>query len=390
MAVTAGELLESVRRRVEWFTRTSDTRDLCDPAGLRDAAALLAAAGTLRGRSARKGARAAVGLLRYARHLVRPDEEDGHAADELLAHADAAEIAAVRQAAERSPLPGPELPPVEHLTMATLGASLAHLDDLVARIRYGLSDPVTVDELRYLVIVAEAREARWGRTGAAEDLDDAVAAMDDVVNRTPDDHEWYPGRMSRLGGLLQFRFAVTGERQDLDTGIEAIRTAAEAVPPGHEDWPMFRSNLGRALLFRYGATGREADLDEAVSMLTEAVAGTAGDELVSIAASRLGLLQQATLARYHLRGDVDDLDSALDMARQAWEATPEGDHNLLDRALDLGRTHLAAFQYTGDTGHAATAEQLARQIVKATPREHTDHQAAKTILDQLRTRRAGQ
>ncbi|MEV5493841.1 hypothetical protein AB0M50_00410 [Nonomuraea fuscirosea] len=39
MTVTAADHLESVRGRVERFTRTSDRQDLCDAAGLRDAAA---------------------------------------------------------------------------------------------------------------------------------------------------------------------------------------------------------------------------------------------------------------------------------------------------------------------------------------------------------------
>jgi hypothetical protein len=379
MAVAAEELLESVRRRIEWFTRTSDTRDLCDPAGLRDAAALLAAA------DGPPGALAAVGLLRHARHLVRPaDEDDG---DELLSHADAAEIEAVRRAAERPPQPAPELPPVEHLVMALLNASLAVLDDLVARIRYGVSDPVTVDELRYLVIAAQAREARWGRTGAVEDLEDAVATMAEAVHRTPDDHEWYPGRSSQLGGLLQLRFAVSGDRRDLDDGIEVIRTAAGAVPAGHQDWPMFRSNLGRALLFRYGMAQDEADLDEAMAMLTDAVTATAGDEIGSVAASRLGLLQQATLARYHLHGDPNDLGIALGMARQAWEATPEDDHNRIERTLDLSLAHLAVYRCTDEPGHAATAEQLAEQVMGTTEPEQAEQQAAKAILDEVRTHR---
>ncbi|MEV5493842.1 hypothetical protein AB0M50_00415 [Nonomuraea fuscirosea] len=121
-----------------------------------------------------------------------------------------------------------------------------------------------------------------------------------------------------------------------------------------------------------------------MGLLTEAVTTTADDEMISVAASRLGLLQQATLARYHLRGDPDDLGSALSMAEQAWQATPQGDHNLLERALDLSRTHLAALRHTGAAGHADAAKQLARQIVKATPEELAEYQTAGAILEELR------
>ncbi|NRQ38209.1 hypothetical protein HII36_41225 [Nonomuraea sp. NN258] len=388
MTVTPGELLELVQGRVDRFTDTSDRRDLCDAAGLRDAAALLEAVGPLRHRRLRRPARAAVGLLRYARHLVQPAEEDRRAADELLPAAGEAEIAAVRRAAERPPQPGPELPPVEHLVMATYGASLALLGALVARIRHSLSDHPTADDLRYLVIAADALEGRWARTGAVEDLQDAIDTMTEVVDRTSPDDEWYPGRKSRIGGLLQFRFTLTGRQQDLDDGILAIRIAREAVAPGHQDWSMFHANLGRALLFRYSVTKREADLDEAVSMLSEAVSSTSDDDPLSNAASRLGLLQQATMARYLLRGDADDLADALNMAMQAWEATPEGDHNLIERALDLSRAHLAVFQHTGAAEHAAAAKRMAQQIVRVTPREQLEHQMAAAILWELRNQGA--
>lgn len=233
MAVTIEELHQAVHLRLIRFAETSDRADLMAAAGVRDAEALVAAATELRGwrrRKSRAAARQTAGLLHYARDLLNPNERDERAARDLFDGKKPVETELLA-ASRRDRVPGAPLPPVEALAFTTQSATLASLDALIATIRLGVSDPVTVDDLSYLIIMADAQESRWGRTQDPADLGEAVETVRQAIAHTPPDHRWYPNRLSRLGGLLQYLFVITGNTSALDEAITFAKAAVAAVTP---------------------------------------------------------------------------------------------------------------------------------------------------------------
>ena len=155
-----------------------------------------------------------------------------------------------------------------------------------------------------------ALQTRFGRTGAAADLDAAIAAGRQAVDATPADHPGravpvqprhraavrfgrtgagrgprrrhrhrpagratatpadHPdraGRLSNLGTALQTRFERTGATADLDAAIDRLPEAVDATPADHPDRGMYLSNLGTALQTRFDRTGAAADLDAAIT-----------------------------------------------------------------------------------------------------------------------------
>ena len=93
-----------------------------------------------------------------------------------------------------------------------------------------------------------------------------VSVCERVLTATPTDHPDRAGRLSDLGVALGARFGRTGAQGDLDEAITVGRGAVQATPADHPDRAMYLSNLGVALQVRFGRTGAQGDLDEAITI----------------------------------------------------------------------------------------------------------------------------
>ncbi|WP_285605674.1 CHAT domain-containing protein, partial [Actinokineospora globicatena] len=110
--------------------------------------------------------------------------------------------------------------------------------------------------------------------------------------------------------------------------------------------PRHLSNLGIALRARYERTGNVADLDTAIDVARQAVHATPIDHPnLPRHLSNLGI---ALRARYERTGNVADLDTAIDVARQAVHATPVDHPDRSGALLNLGGTLLANGELRGD------------------------------------------
>ncbi|MFD0385345.1 hypothetical protein ACFQ2B_32945 [Streptomyces stramineus] len=120
-----------------------------------------------------------------------------------------------------------------------------------------------------------------------------------------------------------------GRETHLDEAVDAGRGAVGSVPDGHPQRPTHLSNLALALRRRFLSTGRRADADEAVACLRQAVRAHPHDHPARAAC--LANLSIALLARFQRPGqhvgpdDAAEVDEAVDAAREAVRATPEGD-----------------------------------------------------------------
>ncbi len=209
-------------------------------------------------------------------------------------------------------------------------ASGATIDQAEAAARRALAAATTLDD-RCLCrsALASALVARYRIQGGEARIAEAVALAEAALADTPEGRRRV-GYQWRLGDVLQWRFDALGAIDDLDRAIELQRAArsAEVLPWQLRDAPT-GTTLGSLLRRRYLRTHDLADLDEAVAVLAEQPRGGAPPR----SSTNLG---NALLTRFDARGDVADLQAAVDAQLRALELTPPGDWQLASRHNNAG------------------------------------------------------
>ncbi|MBB4934416.1 hypothetical protein F4561_005236 [Lipingzhangella halophila] len=223
----------------------------------------------------------------------------------------------------------------------------------------------------YLSNLGTALQTRFERTGALEDLDQAITALRGAVQVIPEDHPDRAASLSNLGNTLRVRFERTGALEDLDQAITALRGAVQVIPEDHPDRAVSLSNLGNTLRVRFERTGALEDLDQAITAGKQAVQATPEDHPDrAVSLSNLG---NTLRVRFERTGALEDLDQAITAGKQAVQATPE-DHP--DRAVslsNLGNTLGTRFQRTGSLEDLDQAITALRGAVQVTPEDHPNH-----------------
>jgi hypothetical protein len=388
------ELLAAVRARVNRYVNSGDSQDMVDPAGVRDAQALMAAAHALPRRRGKPAslidAQHAAGLLYYARHVVvsaGDDETDLDLCEPLLRpvfdHVPelADQIGELAQVPKR-PV---RLNPRRVAVFAFGGAPLNEVDAILAMSRHAVlvAADEGADTLPLRMNVAEAQQLRYGRTSDVADLTDAVTTVREVLAATPVDDPTRADRLTTLGLFLQLRYGSTFDSADLDASIEASEEALSVATTEDEDRPMYLSNLGRARLTRYAYASHDpADLDAGLDQIRTAVATTLANDLGR--GTRLSALHQAYRLRFARTGNLLDLEAALNAAYEAVEATMPEHPDHTERVLAIGTTHLARYERTGDQQDAGLAIDIARQVRRAVAKDHPLHAVAREVQERAR------
>jgi hypothetical protein len=322
------ELLAAVRARVNRYVNSGDAEDILDPAGVRDARALLAVVDETRdarGDDALPWIHAyhAAGLLHHARDIARPDSGDRDQAELLLAqvHDWVPDLAGQLQTLAQVPRRPTRLDPQRIDVLSFAGAALDEIDAAVTATRHAIRECRDwAESLAFRMILAEAQHLRFGRTGDVADLTDAITTARAALRETAAYESGYTNRLSTLGGFLQARFLSTMDAADLEASIGSYRTALDAAAATHEDRPMYLCDLGQALLLRYAYVSHDpADLDAALAAIQTGVDATAPDD--PALGARLSALHQADRARHEATRDPADLAAALRAAHAAGEAT---------------------------------------------------------------------
>ena len=104
-----------------------------------------------------------------------------------------------------------------------------------------------------------------------DDLNAAVAAIEEAVKSTLHDHLNRAVPLNNLGNALQCRFERTGSMDDLNAAVEAIEEAVKLTPRDHPIRASRLNNLGIALGRRFERTGSMDDLNAAVNAYDESV-----------------------------------------------------------------------------------------------------------------------
>ncbi|MEV6282439.1 CHAT domain-containing protein [Kribbella sp. NPDC051770] len=189
-----------------------------------------------------------------------------------------------------------------------------------------------------------------------------------------------PAFESNLAGALRFRWRLTGAEQDLADSITAVRNALAATDRDDKRRPNRLSNLGEGLLSRHLQLGDSSALAEAITVFQEALdtARPRSDARAFAGANLAEALRRQYLST-HSR-DPAVLDRAIDLARSTLAATPP------DRLLhprfqsNLAVLLITRYHATHSPADLAEATTLAEQAVATTPPGHPNRVERLSVL----------
>ncbi|KAG2346934.1 hypothetical protein BDR05DRAFT_759244 [Suillus weaverae] len=215
-------------------------------------------------------------------------------------------------------------------------------------------------------------------SNAVSHLNDAVEHFQLVLDQCPAGH---PDHATTLTNIAYARFKgyIQSHLQDIDTTTSLFREALALHPQGHPDHPLSLYNLTTALTWLHITKSTAADIYEAArlsnellplcpkgiylrSMGVDSVVGyviseynnlpiDASDEGIHLRRNVLEFcpvrhqqrpraldnLAQSVEARFDQHGSIDDLDTSIQLARDAVSLCPEG-HTVRDSySKQLGR-----------------------------------------------------
>ncbi|WP_367139039.1 MULTISPECIES: CHAT domain-containing protein [Streptomyces] len=364
---TYDELVSRVMERVQRYDRTGDASAVLGP-GVDREMDLLAEA-TLPNGDWPVPAVAALGTLRLfrARALAAgPGEEELFLARTLF-------TLLFRHAPELVP-DGfyPMLVPDEDTMLSTPPFML---DSTVEMLRHAVQATAGRHPERAYDL-AKALLARFERTGAEADLDEAVSALRESAPAGSRRDPARPLLLALLGQALRTRFEHTGDPSSLTEAVACGHQAVAALAAGHAHRALVLSELCGTLLARFEHTGSAGPLDEAISVARETVAATPpGDPN---RAPALSALASALSTRCDRTGSPDNLDEAIGAAREAVATIPEGHPQRVAAYSTLAHCLYSRFEHTGAPADADEAVALDRRAVEAAPPGSVDRPVALT------------
>ncbi|MFC9243976.1 CHAT domain-containing protein [Streptomyces sp. NPDC057136] len=243
-----------------------------------------------------------------------------HAYDQALGSGDPNDLAqalsVLRQALAATPLEHPDgvwcrlsLATVETYVFKTT-ADLAVLNDAIVRL--GELTRVLprgdVDRRAALVNLASALADRYGFLTEPADLLRAVDAIKEALVTQPHDALL----LTNLCILLHDHYRRTSDPADLDEAIDTGERAVDFAPPGAGYRHAALGNLGTARLSRYRLRADVDDIDDleaAIALLRQAIEPLPPDTLDHVVL--LAKLAEAWRDRFTARGDPADLDRAI-------------------------------------------------------------------------------
>ncbi|MEU4615188.1 CHAT domain-containing protein [Streptomyces umbrinus] len=294
-------------------------------------------------------------------------------------------------------------------------ARLPELDEAIAEARRALSDAEGADCRTPLRALATALDSRYRRTGSAADLQDAVAAFDELVRNAPADcpevlrrgeireladavSELYqlhrrrpdldksidtltlllrtasdvgPSLCPVVGGLvdkLTTRFEITGRRNDIDAAVAVLEESRRRLPVGAAETAQMLQLQGRVMELREERLSEPADLDVAIDLyrqasvapVSEASVSPVSDQTVRVTA--LALLGSALRKRSQRSGSVSDVDAAVAACHQSVAEAPPGHPLLASLQTNLAASHNARYHLTGQVTDLDTEIEINQQL----------------------------
>jgi hypothetical protein len=173
---------------------------------------------------------------------------------------------------------------------------------------------------------------RADRTGSVAALNEAVETSRYAATLAPADDPHRPDNVTRAefwsrfcADLMRRYERTAGGLSQLDEAVAAGEEAVKAAPPGHRSRPSCFNALSWALHVRYQRTGLQHDLDHAVRAIRTAVdASTPGTASHGTYLMNLAYILRSQYIRSR---DGDTINASIDAARAALESmTPDDLH----------------------------------------------------------------
>ena len=161
-----------------------------------------------------------------------------------------------------------------------------------------------------------------GENGASVDFSEISRGfMEAAANVGSDDLLRQSRRWEGYAAALESRFDLNGDLESLDTAISAYETALVGTTLGEDERAELMNSLAVSLTRRFLQTSAQEDQARYMDLLSQSLATTT--DAVDAARYR-GNLAMSLLVLSTQRNDVEQLDAAIDMARQALADLPPG------------------------------------------------------------------
>ena len=167
----------------------------------------------------------------------------------------------------------------------------------------------------YLNTFGIALQSRFGRTESTEDIDRAIATIEEAVSSTVNRNTKDAIYLNNLGNALQRRFAKSGSMEDLNHSIAVTEEAVKLTADDHPRFALFVNNLGNALQSQFEQTGSIEVINDAITKHEQAVAST--PDLHPDRAGRLINLGLAFQSRFQQTKSTEDLEHSVAQYEQA-------------------------------------------------------------------------
>ena len=201
--------------------------------------------------------------------------------------------------------------------------STADLDAAVDTARSAVDSASEATSITCLLNFAVALQIRFVEQRRPDDLDAAIEAAGEAVERCPQGH---PNRAQLLSSLAMMRYNRSQSRpggDDLDQAVALLREAVAITDPGHASRSMHRLNLASVLRARYDRRGQAEDATEAVEQSRDAADAIPPDDpRHALAWLNLGLVLGKRHDRHRAAPDYDEAVAACRAAVESRSATP--------------------------------------------------------------------
>jgi CHAT domain-containing protein/tetratricopeptide (TPR) repeat protein len=226
--------------------------------------------------------------------------------------------------------------------------------DLVIKLLAQLSEKVhTEEKISCLSSLSGRHIERYHFFGSATDIEDAIRTSQRAIESAKEHSLSHPMASFDLANALSTKFESFGDVMDLDTAIslarEALKVSSSANSASRPSW---LSSLGTWLAIRGFLLCNIQDSNDAVALCREAVSlGASGETSLRFL---LDNLSHSLNLRFQERGDVQDLNNAIDVARRALVVKVSGSRrdlanvDIIPDCLDeLGTCYFSRFQALG-------------------------------------------
>ena len=195
------------------------------------------------------------------------------------------------------------------------------------------------------VALQERSERRGDPVDAVADLDDAIRIVDSTVPLLRDNPAELGIHLGGRGNAWRRRHRHDHAADSIERAVGDYRAAAAAAPSA-TDRGTHRLSLANALIDRFHLLGELPDLDEAIEAYQSAV--TLLPQHDERRAGLLTSLANAYSDRWDSAGRREDLDAALETQEQAVALTGRGSDDWPGHLSNLGNRYLARFDAAGD------------------------------------------